>query len=70
MLLIDQPPQIIEEITPALSKEIGCASLWINFRQGLMSETIDKHIEYYRSYMTKCINGESVPIHMGAKNEH
>ena len=61
-MMIDQQPVAIGEITPAMKQEIGCAALWVNFRNGLMSETVDKHIEYYRSYMTRCMNGEGVPI--------
>jgi hypothetical protein len=69
-MIIDQPPQIIQEISPALAREIGCAGQWTQYRQGIWAETTDKNIEAYRGYMTRCINGETVPIFIGQPTSH
>ena len=67
-MVLDQPPQIISEITPAIRAYIGCAALW---RQWLdvvgMGDDNKRREEVYQGYMQRCLNGERVMVFMRNK---
>lgn len=52
-MIIDQPPQVIGDLTPAMKKEIGCAALWL--QSGKQVEDVDQNIKLYKRYMIHCI---------------
>ena len=65
-MMIDNPPAVLGELTPELKAEVGCAALWVEYKDGRWGD-LHKNSEVYRSYMMRCMNGERVPIHIKTK---
>ena len=67
-MILDQSPQIIGEITPALRAQIGCSALW---RQWLdvvgMGDDNKRREEIYHGYMHRCLKGDRVMVFMRNK---